>query len=236
MEAKCNFCDFFNEKKHCHNCKVINGARAYAPKEINCSIDKLIEYININENVGDKLCVGDYKDILLYTGEPVRLVLIGTDADRLANGGGNAKTTFGIFDFDGYYKMNNDLTNTTGWNQSIMRNIYMERIIRLFPAALRMNIKPVIKRTCNNDGTIAESVDKCFLFSKSEIKSTPMEQSEGEQYEFFCYKENTCFNSDKLLRSPQCGNVYNFWSISNRGSFSYQTASTPMEIVFGFCI
>lgn len=36
MEPKCGFCDLFNEKYHCNNCKLLNrsATRGTAPKKL----------------------------------------------------------------------------------------------------------------------------------------------------------------------------------------------------------
>lgn len=95
MEAKCGFCNFFGEKQHCHNCKVFNETVIHVPKEITCSLSELVEYINSNENISERLGVGDYKSIELYTGEKVKIILLDIDKDKLADGEGNAKNHLG---------------------------------------------------------------------------------------------------------------------------------------------
>ena len=42
MEAKCNLCEVFGEKIHCHNCKIFNNAREHAPQEITCSLEEFV--------------------------------------------------------------------------------------------------------------------------------------------------------------------------------------------------
>ena len=90
MEPKCNYCSFFGDKPHCHNCKIINKSRAHTPQEIDCSLEELVEYINQNADISERFGVGDYKTIELYTGEKVKLIILDTDKDTLAEGNGEA--------------------------------------------------------------------------------------------------------------------------------------------------
>ena len=101
MEAKCSFCEIFGEKPHCHNCKIFKKTRTHVPQEIDCSVEELVEYINSHDDITERFGVGDYKIIELYTGEKVKMVLLDTDKDKLAEGEGNAKTSFGILAYDG---------------------------------------------------------------------------------------------------------------------------------------
>ena len=172
MEAKCSFCEIFGEKPHCHNCKVFNKTRTHVPQEIDCSLEELVEYINTHDDVTERFGVGDYKTIELYTGERVKIILLDTDKDKLANSEGNAKTTFGILAYDGLFRMNKERDNTTSWKDCEMRTVRMERILRLLPEAIRNNIKPVIKHTSAGGGSreIIATTDKLFLFSEVEIR------------------------------------------------------------------
>lgn len=240
MEAKCSLCEFFNEKPHCHNCKVFNKTKEHPPKEIDCSLGELIEYINNNEDISEKYNVGDYKKIQLYTGETVKIILLDTDKDKLAEGAGNARATFGILELDGRFTMNSKDTNAGGWEDSEMRTARMERIYRLLPDVIRSNIKPVVKRTSigNGNDTIVSTVDKCFLFSEVEIKgSTKYSYSgEGEQYEYFVPDENKRFSDCVWLRSPCRGSSRYFCVVYDDGGGRYHYACNSCGVAFGFCI
>lgn len=120
--------------------------------------------------------IGDTKDIVLYTGERVKAVILGFNHDVLSENGRAAdKTagiTFGLKDLlDGEYEMNEKNTNTGGWEKSKMRNVYMPRFLSLLPADLRDAIKPVVKLTGTGGGSddITSTGDKLFLFSQVEV-------------------------------------------------------------------
>ena len=239
MEAKCSFCDLFGEKPHCHNCKIFKKTKTHVPQEIDCSLEELVEYINTHEDVTERFGVGDYKTIELYTGEKVKMILLDTDKDDLAEGEGNAKTTFGILTYDGLFRMNKENTNRTSWKDCEMRT-RMERIFRLLPEIIRNNIKPVVKRTSagGGSGEIIMTTDKCFLFSEVEIRGEVQysRPGEGEQYEYFVSDEGRNFDDYKWLRSPCCNYSYYFCYVGSTVYGYYSGAGASTGVAFGFCL
>lgn len=239
MEAKCSFCELFGEKPHCHNCKIFKKTKTHAPQEIDCSLEEVVEYINTHDDVTERFGVGDYKTIELYTGETVKIILLDTDKDKLAEGEGNAKTTFGILVCDGLFRMNKENTNRTSWKDCEMRT-RMERILRLLPEVIRNNIKPVLKKTSAGGGSrdIITTTDKCFLFSEVEIRGEVQysRPGEGEQYEYFVSDEGRNFDDYKWLRSP-CYVSSNYFCCVNISGFSVNySANASLGVAFGFCI
>ena len=239
MEAKCSFCELFGEKPHCHNCKIFKKTKTHAPQEIDCSLEEVVEYINTHDDVTERFGVGDYKTIELYTGETVKIILLDTDKDKLAEGEGNAKTTFGILVCDGLFRMNKENTNRTSWKDCEMRT-RMERILRLLPEVIRNNIKPVLKKTSAGGGSrdIITTTDKCFLFSEVEIRGEVQysRPGEGEQYEYFVSDEGRNFDDYKWLRSPYCFNGYGFCCVGVSGFSYYYIANGSFGVAFGFCV
>ena len=239
MEAKCSFCELFGEKPHCHNCKIFKKTKTHAPQEIDCSLEEVVEYINTHDDVTERFGVGDYKTIELYTGETVKIILLDTDKDKLAEGEGNAKTTFGILVCDGLFRMNKENTNRTSWKDCEMRT-RMERILRLLPEVIRNNIKPVLKKTSAGGGSrdIITTTDKCFLFSEVEIRGEVQysRPGEGEQYEYFVSDEGRNFDDYKWLRSPCYSYSLRFCCVNYSGRSNYSIASSSIGVAFGFCI
>lgn len=239
MEAKCSFCELFGEKPHCHNCKIFKKTKTHVPQEIDCSLEELVEYINTHDDVTERFGVGDYKTIELYTGETVKIILLDTDKDKLAEGEGNAKTTFGILVYDGLFRMNKENTNRTSWKDSEMR-ARMERILCLLPEAIRNNIKPVLKKTSAGGGSrdIITTTDKCFLFSEVEIRGEVQysRPGEGEQYEYFVSDEGRNFDDYKWLRSPYYNDSNYFCCVYGTGYSSFNFANHSYGVAFGFCI
>ena len=239
MEAKCSFCELFGEKPHCHNCKIFKKTKTHAPQEIDCSLEEVVEYINTHDDVTERFGVGDYKTIELYTGETVKIILLDTDKDKLAEGEGNAKTTFGILVCDGLFRMNKENTNRTSWKDCEMRT-RMERILRLLPEVIRNNIKPVLKKTSAGGGSrdIITTTDKCFLFSEVEIRGEVQysRPGEGEQYEYFVSDEGRNFDDYKWLRSPYYNISGCFCYVSSFGYSGIYFAYISIGVAFGFCI
>lgn len=194
--------------------------------------------------------IGDTKDIVLYTGERVKAVVLGFNHDVLSENGRAAdKTagiTFGLKDMlDGEYEMNEDDTNAGGWKKSKMRNVFMPRFLSLLPADLRDVIKPVVKLTGAGGGSedITSTDDKLFLFSQAEIcgNSTYTADGEGEQYEYFKDAANRVKRRGGSadywwLRSPSVSGSTSFRYIYSTGYVSGTGASGAYGVSFGFCV
>lgn len=238
MDSKCNLCELFGEKPHCHNCKVINSSREHAPQEIACSLEEFIEYIENTDNVSEHYGVGDYKTIELYTGEKVKMIILDLDRDQLASGG-TAKVSLGILSMDGWFNINLTNTNEGGWRDSLIRK-RMERFFKLLPPILQAHIKPVIKHTSagQQSSEIISTEDKLFLFSEVEIqgKNQCSYPGEGTQYDYFKLAVNRKFDNCKWLRSPSCNFSYSFCCVSRYGYASNYNASDANGLSFGFCI
>lgn len=194
--------------------------------------------------------IGDTKDIVLYTGERVKAVILGFNHDVLSQNGqatdNTAGITFGLKDLlDGEYEMNENTTNAGGWKKSKMRNVYMPRFLSLLPAELRGVIKPVVKLTGTGGGSddVTSTDDKLFLFSKAEVcgDSTYTADGEGEQYEYFKDAANRVKRRGGSanywwLHSPLLGSSTFFWYVSSSGDVIYGSASLSNGVSFGFCV
>lgn len=193
--------------------------------------------------------VGDAKNITLYTGERVALVILGFNHDTLSENGTAAdKTagiTFGLKDMlDGEYEINEKHTNVGGWRKSKMRNVYMPRFLSLLPADLREVIKPVVKLTGKGGGSeeVESTDDKLFLLSQVEVfgDSRYTADGEGAQYAYFKDEENVIKRRGGSaggwwLRSSNVSDTTYFRYIALTGSVS-GTASNACGVSFGFCV
>lgn len=171
MKPKCNYCDFFGEKYHCHNCKVFNGSREHVPQEITCSLEEFVQTIENEDNLDEIYEVGDYIYVETYTGERLKIVVLDHNKDVVSNASGKtAKISLGVLDNDGCFTMNSESTNTGGWSESLMRR-RMERFFRVMPEPLKSRIVPVVKKTSagSRRDEIVCTDDKLFLFSEVEI-------------------------------------------------------------------
>ncbi len=237
MEAKCDFCEFFGEKKHCHNCKVFNGSRLYVPVEIQDSLEVLMDNI-VNKNPKEFYNVGDYKNIELYTGEKVKFILLDFDKDTL-EGGGVAKTTFGVFGMDGFYSMEDRDLVALDWGASAMRSEKLPRIARLLPKIIYDNAKTVKKAVITSNGETQVS-DKFFLFSSSEVFQPYRyaQGAEGEQYEYFMNKDNlSMFKKNTWLRSAYKSGWSACYSCVDDGHKEYYSnAKYTKTVSYGLCL
>jgi hypothetical protein len=242
MEPRCNYCDFFGEKYHCNNCKIFNGARRHVPREITCSLDELVDYVENTENIEDieeRFGLGDYIYIETYTGEKLKCVIIDYGKDIIASSGETAKVSFGIFNIDGYYQMNTTDTNEGGYSASLGR-VRMGRFYQVMPQKLKDHIKPVVKKSSigSSKTDLVCTEDKLWMFSEVEILginyySIP---GEGEQYEYFKNEDNRRFNGYKWLRSANSGNSSYFCSVSAGGNADWSYASNACGVALGFCV
>lgn len=240
MEPKCNYCDFFGEKYHCHNCKVFNGAREHVPQEITCSLEKFVQMIENEDNLDEIYEVGDYINIETYTGERLKIVVLDHNKDVISNTNGKtAKISLGVLDSDGYFTMNSEITNAGGWSESLMRR-RMERFFRIMPEPLKSHIVPVVKKTSvgSRRDEIVCTDDKLFLFSEVEIfgSNTYSFAGEGEQYEYFKSEDNRRFKRYTWLRSPFCNSSNYFCYVSNFGYCNSNGAVIAYGVAFGFCL
>lgn len=240
MELKCNYCDFFGEKYHCHNCRIFNGAREHVPQEITCSIEEFVQTIENEERLDEVYEVGDYIYIETYTGEKLKVVVLDHNKDIIANANGKtAKISLGILDVDGYFQMNPESTNEGGWTASQMRR-RMEKFFRILPEPLKSHIIPVIKKTSvgSRSDSIDCTTDKLFLFSEVEFFGATSHSfsGEGEQYEYFKSAENRRLKRYTWLRSPYYGNSYTFCYVVSGGNSNYYGADDTYGVAFGFCI
>lgn len=194
--------------------------------------------------------VGDAKNITLYTGERVALVILGFNHDTLSENGAAAdKTagiTFGLKDMlDGEYEINEQCTNVGGWRKSKMRNVYMPRFLSLLPAELREVIKPVVKLTGKGSGSeeVEPTDDKLFLLSQVEVfgDSRYTADGEGAQYAYFKNGENVIKRrggsaSTWWLRSPYVSNTTYFRYVTSTGIVLGSLANFSCGVSFGFCV
>lgn len=199
----------------------------------------MIEMLQLIKTKKNNLKVGDKMKFELYTGEKVEAEIVGFNHDVLANGKGNAKTTF-RFTIDGEFEMNEKYTNLGGWGKSKMRNCYCKRVFKLLPIELQKAIKTVIKETTAGGASkeLVKTKDKIFLFSLAETVGkdgwSPYVE-EGKQYELFKKKGYT-FKKWSWLRSPNSTDTNSFHLVNTGGSSSSNNANFSYGVCFAFAI
>ena len=245
MEAKCKLCEFFGERAHCHNCKIVGNIVQQPPRELNCSLRSLVDKINSAHEVLDELNIGDYMWINLLDGQRVKIVLIDTDVDSLIDGS-KAKTTFALFGLDGEYLMNHSEENIGGWDRSEMRLVRMPRFFNLLPRTLRQAIKPVTKKTTKSSYDRGDSnettTDLLFLLGANEIFGTKFQElynidvvSTGYEYFNRISGIDSAYLRGVWTRTPYPTSSRHFLSAS-RHALLYERANCPKSVILGFCI
>lgn len=195
----------------------------------------------------DIFSVGDFKTVTLYTGEIIKVVILGFNHDTISGTNAAAGITLGLRDMlDGEFEMNEQYTNAGGWDKSKMRNVYMPRFLKLLPAELQAVIKTVDKKTGAGGGSnkLITSQDKLFLFSQKEVinDDTYTAGGEGKQYPYFedegnCVKNRGGSALTWWLRSPYTSGSPTFRYFYSSGTVNGSSdANNAYGVSFGFCI
>ena len=147
------------------------GAATYSSgKEIEMSWSELQAKIRTEDFSG--LHIGDYKDIVLSTGEEVRLDLSGFNTYMNVGDTSILTEPHLYFTFrdclETTYQMNSSNTNTGGYGSSALANTVNTTIYNTLPADLRAVMKEV-RRLENNKGTWAWASRKLWLLMETEV-------------------------------------------------------------------
>lgn len=224
--------------------KVINKAT-----EAKGKIAELEESSIFNlEDIKDMLIAGQAKEIInigdiikfnLLTGEPASIICIGKNHDKLSGSKSKASLTFAFNEcLDGEFEINKTCSNTGGWKECRMRNIYMSRIKMLLPEVIRNLIVVVEKYANNGDDELEKVDDELFLMSVREYTGTDEDSidGEGEQYELF--KNGYKFKDNKYwwTRSPYTSSNSHWNFVNSRGYISSNFVNTTYSVRPCFCI
>ena len=138
-----------------------------------------------------------------------------------------------------WFNMNNTLTNSGGWQASLMRKNVMPLIKAAFPADLQAVIKQSTIYTDNTGGGTADVVptatqDEVFLLAEYEVFGSKRYASSQEpnylkQYSYYSagnsklnYKHNDISTASRWFeRSPHSGGTIRFCSVSASGTANY---------------
>ena len=192
---------------------------------------------------------GDEKTVLINA-VPYTFVILGFDHDDKFDGSGKAGITFGMKNLlASTYKMNNSDTNSTGWENCLMRTSTMVNLLTQLPSDLQSAIKTVNKEATKGGGSSATqtSQDKLFLFSEREIDGTGGTGGttgyggEGTQYDYYVsnpsrVKKLSGSTNFWWLRSPNVSNHHSFQYFNSGGLIGNYYASYAGGVCFGFCV
>ena len=194
-------------------------------------------------SVPDSWVVGNSKTMTI-NGKDYQIDIIGKNHDTYT-AGGTAPLTFQMHDCYGTtYAINSSDTNNGGWKRCAMRSTHLPAILALMPSEVQAGIKEVNKLTSagRQSSTINTTADKLFLLSEIEIfgSVTYSKSGEGSQYAYYSAGNSKVKNFSGSAnawweRSPRDSNSTSFCYVNSSGSASYDFASYPRGVAFGFC-
>ena len=117
-------------------------------------------------------------------------------------------------------KMNQVDTNRGGWNDTYMKKITMQDILKSMPSNLQSHIKEVITYANDNDTSDTEgkpSTDKVFIPGCKEVGSKGDIIETSKQYKFPVFTDN---NSRKKRLSNENGSFSMWWTRSPYESYN----------------
>ena len=201
--------------------------------------------------------IGDTKKFSMGTMGNMSIQLIAKSADPLADGSGNANTTWLM-----YYQLptnhrmnpanNNNAEGTGtigGWDKSEMKQYILETIVPNLPAEIRNNVKTVKKytRIFNTSATAVNDVETSETFwlpSRHEMfdGTTQYYETQGPRYSE-AFPDNASRVKSKVGASSaswwwlrSASNSTGFTSVYSDGSISGTNAYLEGGVVVGFCI
>ena len=194
-------------------------------------------------SVPDTWVAGDSKTMTI-DGVNYQFDIVGKNHDTYT-AGGIAPLTFGLHDCYGTtYPMNSSNTNSTGWDNSIMRMQTLTAILAKMPENIQNGIRAVNKLTATSgtSSIIKTASDKLFTFSEMEVYGsvTLSYSGEGKQYDYYKagnskVKKVGSTDSSWWLRSPLKTDRTGFCAVVTDGSAGRSQASYSYGVCFGFC-
>lgn len=152
----------------------------------------------------------------------------------LTDSGYNKNKTSGT-----WFNMNNENTNSGGWEASLMRKNVMPLIKAAFPADLQAVIKPstIFTTQGSGNGACTATEDDVFLLAEYEVFGTRTYASSQEPNYLKQYAYYSAGNSKKMYkhnatataaywwgRSPSSSGSYGFFNIITNGNADIQNA------------
>lgn len=200
--------------------------------------------------------IGDTKKFDMGTMGYMSIQLVAKKADALADGSGNANTTWLMYyQLPAVHMMNPQNNNNAegtgsigGWDKSEMKQYVLETIVPNLPVEIRNNVKTVKKytRIFNTSAAAVNDVETSETFWLASIREMFGEISNAEtngpiysdafpdKASRIKRKVGASSASSWWLRSANSSN--RFYNISSSGGNDYNTANIVLGVVVGFCI
>lgn len=196
-----------------------------------------------NDSVPSTWAVGDSKPITI-NGTNYTIDIIGKNHDTYA-AGGVAPLTFQLHECYGTnYSMTNTLTNSDGYDGTLMHTTHLPAIKALMPLEVQAAIKPVNKLTSIGGASSNIETVPCnlFLLSEIEIFGTTIYSvsGEGSQYEYYSQGNSKIkYKSGGAniwwQRSPVRSNSQWFCQVTRDGDSKGYSPNIAFGVSFGFC-
>lgn len=175
-------------------------------------------------------------------GRKVTFQILGFNHDSDENGN-KVGITFGLKNnLSSSYNMLDSDSAIADWTVSYMRTYLNSEIFSMLSTKLQNVIKPVIKTSSYYPSSSTISLDKLWLFSRSELYKS-YSYFEGNIYAYWKNRENETSYFESWLRTPV---MYinqvapynpNFFYVNRYGSLVGRNGySQTSKITFGFCI
>lgn len=160
-----------------------------------------------------------------------------------SDGSGKAGIVFGCKDLlNNEYKMNDNDTNSGGWESCKMRTETMQNIYNSMPSSLKSKIKQVNTVTTkgSTSSALQTSKDHVFIPNWPEVGFS----SYGDEgFKFPIFNDNNTRIKKRngsaglwWLRSPSRGNDDRFYSVGGGGSANWYDAYLSCGVAFCFCV
>ena len=209
--------------------------------------EQIVALSNSGRDPQNYFSVGDEKDLILTTGEVVRVVIGDFYHNTITGTSTKAPIAFTFKNcLNTKYAMNGSRTNSGGWDGSVMRNTQMPAILNAFPAELitdgAIKYVDVLASAGGKSTSLVTSSDRLRLHSIAELGLDSANDVSGEGTKYAYYTSGNkvkTINGEASIywtRSPSTYLSTYFCDVSTSGSPSHFFANAPYGVACGFDI
>lgn len=209
--------------------------------------EQIVALSNSGRDPQNYFSVGDEKDLILTTGEVVRVVIGDFYHNTITGTSTKAPIAFTFKNcLNTKYSMNGSRTNSGGWDGSVMRNTQMPAILNTFPAELiadgAIKYVDVLASAGGKSTSLVTSSDRLRLHSIAELGLDSANDVSGEGTKYAYYTSGNkvkTINGEASIywtRSPSTYLGSYFCDVSTSGSPSHFFANAPYGVACGFDI
>lgn len=216
----------------------------YKPVFADNSWTQIIQACQNNE-VPDTWTVGSSKYMYISGTGNCLIDIIGKNHDVYYGGSKPVPLTFQAHYLWGFYSMNPSNSNTSGWQNSDMRQSTLLTILNQMPTEVSEYIKYVTKVVYGGGADLGcyQVSDRLFLLSEAEVFGTVTYSRgyEGTQYAYYTSASNrikkttTGSVSNWWLRSPRNGDQNQFCVVAPNGDPDHNNAFASNYAPIAFC-